>query len=356
MPAREVRVSVWRRDWFWALLLVAFVFIAYAHVFRADFIWDDESHLTRNPCVIGPLGLKEIWTTAQAVYYPLVLTTFWTLHKFIGLHPFPYHLLNVLLHAASAVLLWRILQLLKIRGAWLGAALWALHPVMVQSVAWITELKNTQSCLFYLLSILWFLKWQNRREAAAVSGVELERSRGGGSWDGVILSLVFFILATLSKPSVVMLPFVLALCIWWMRGNIRWRDILILTPFALISTLASAWTIWEQKFHARAVGPDWAQTFPERLIIAGKAIWFYLGKLVWPHSLIFIYPRWGVESSKVIAYLPLLAAIAGLVTLWFIHCVFLSLLLCKRSFSVPCQHGTAGIGRSRNRNCCRAPL
>ena len=157
MPVREVRVSLRRRDWFWALLLIAFVFIAYAQVFRAGFIWDDESHLTRNPCVIGPLGLKEIWTTAQAVYYPLVLTTFWTLHKFIGLNPFPYHLLNVLLHGASAVLLWRILQLLKIRGAWLGAALWALHPVMVQSVAWITELKNTQSS-FYLLSILWFLK------------------------------------------------------------------------------------------------------------------------------------------------------------------------------------------------------
>ena len=116
-----------------------------------------------------------------------------------------------------------------------------------------------------------------------------------------------------------MLPFVLALCVWWMRGKIRWRDTLALAPFALISVVASAWTIWEQRFHARAVGPDWAQTFPERLIIAGKAIWFYLGKLVWPHPLIFIYPRWDVDSSKVVAYLPLLAAIAGLVALWFIH-------------------------------------
>jgi tetratricopeptide (TPR) repeat protein len=319
VPVREVRVSLWRREWFWALLLIAFVFIAYARVFRADFIWDDESHLTRNPSVIGPLGLKEIWTTAQAVYYPLVLTTFWTLHKFIGLNPFPYHLLNVLLHAASAVLLWRILQLLQIRGAWLGAALWALHPVMVQSVAWITELKNTQSCLFYLLSILWFLKWQNRRGGAADPSFRLERAGGGRSLRGFLLSLAFFILATLSKPSVVMLPLVLALCVWWMRGKVRWRDMLILTPFALISAFASAWTIWEQKFHARAIGPDWAQTFPERLIIAGKAIWFYLGKLVWPHPLIFIYPRWDADSSKVVAYLWLLAALTGLVALWFIH-------------------------------------
>jgi protein O-mannosyl-transferase len=319
VPVREVRVSLWRREWFWALLLIAFVFIAYARIFRGDFIWDDESHLTRNPSVVGPLGLKEIWTTAQAVYYPLVLTTFWTLHKFIGLNPFPYHLLNVLLHAASAVLLWRILRLLQIRGAWLGAALWALHPVMVQSVAWITELKNTQSCLFYLLSILWFLKWQNQRGGAADSSFQLERSGRGRSLRGFLVSLVFFILATLSKPSVVMLPFVLALCIWWMRGKVRWRDTTALAPFALISVVASAWTIWEQRFHARAVGPDWAQTFPERLIIAGKAIWFYLGKLVWPHPLIFIYPRWDVDSSKIVAYLPLIAAMAALIALWFVR-------------------------------------
>ena len=315
MPVREIRVSFWRRDWFWALLLIAFVFIAYARVFLADFVWDDESHLTRNPCVIGPLGLKEIWTTAQAVYYPLVLTTFWTLHKFVGLNPFPYHFLNVLLHAASAVLLWRTLKLLKIRGAWLGAALWALHPVMVQSVAWVTELKNTQSCMFYLLSILFFLKWGD--QGGTISGPP-QRWTGDRRSLGFVLSLVSFILATLSKPSVVMLPFVIALCIWWMRGKIRWRDALTLTPFALISAIASGWTIWEQRFHARAVGPDWAQTFPERMIIAGKAIWFYLGKLVWPDPLIFIYPRWDLDSSKVLAYLPFLAAFAALVALWFI--------------------------------------
>src|SRR5262249_612306 len=284
-------------------------------VFSAGFIWDDESHLIQNLCVIGPFGLKEIWTTAQAVYYPLVLTTFWTLHKFVGLNPFPYHLLNVLLHAVSAVLLWRILQLLKVRGAWLGAALWALHPVMVQSVAWLTELKNTQSCLFYLLSVLFFFKWENQG-----GPVSRPPQRTGDRRSLVFaLSLLCFILATLSKPSVVMLPLVLALCVWWMRGKIRWRDTLAFAPFALISVVASAWTIWEQRVHARAVGLDWAQTFPERLIIAGKAIWFYLAKLVWPHPLIFIYPRWDVHSSKLVAYLPLLVAIAGLISLWFIH-------------------------------------
>jgi protein O-mannosyl-transferase len=318
VAVRDVRLSVWRRNWVWALLLIVLVFLAYSRVFQANFIWDDESHLTRNPCVIGPLGFKEIWTTAQAVYYPLVLTTFRILHKFVGLNPWPYHVLNVSLHAASAVLLWRVLQLLKIPGAWLGAALWALHPVMVQSVAWVTELKNTQSCLFYLLSILWFLKWQRARQIAAASSFEVQ-PRAGGWLGGFVLSLVFFILATLSKPSVVMLPFVLGLCIWWLQRTIRWRDTLALAPFAVISAIASAWTIWEQRFHARAIGPDWGQTFPERLIIAGKAIWFYVAKLAWPHPLIFIYPRWEIESSQVTAYLPLLAALASLIALWCIH-------------------------------------
>jgi protein O-mannosyl-transferase len=316
VPVRETRVPFWRRDWFWALLLVAFVFVAYAQIFRADFIWDDESHLTQNPCVVGPLGLKEIWTTTQAVYYPLVLTTFWALHKIVGLNPLPYHALNVSLHAVSAILLWRVLRLLQVRGAWFGATLWALHPVMVQSVAWVTELKNTQSCVFYLLSIFLFLKWKDQTVALPGSPQQQIGDRRSLLF---ALSFLSFLLATLSKPSVVMLPFVLALCVWWTRGKIRWHDTVALAPFALISLIASGWTIWEQKFHARAVGPDWVQTFPERLIIASKAIWFYLGKLVWPHPLVFIYPRWDIASSNVIAYLPLMAAIAALIALWFVR-------------------------------------
>ena len=165
-----------QREWLWAFLLIALVFVSYARVFNAGFIWDDESHLTRNPCIVGPLGLKEVWTSARAVYYPLVLTTFWIVHKLVGLSPWPYHLLNVLLHAGSAVLLWRILRQLDVRGAWLGAALWALHPVMVQSVAWVTELKNTQSGFFYLLSIFCFLKSDGAIQGRAVSGSLLRRT------------------------------------------------------------------------------------------------------------------------------------------------------------------------------------
>jgi protein O-mannosyl-transferase len=314
-----------RRDWLWAFLLIALVLISYARVFNAGFIWDDESHLTRNPCVVGPLGLKEIWTSARAVYYPLVLTSFWALHKFLGLSPWPYHLLNVLLHAGSAVVLWQILRQLNARGAWLGAALWALHPVMVQSVAWVTELKNTQSGFFYLLSIFCFLKWEEKprkhSEISRIKGAEevLLNHFPNPSYLRFGLSLLFFGLATLSKPSVVMLPLVLALCVWWRTDRIGWRYIGALAPFVLISALASVWTILEQKFHAGAIGAEWTQTWPDRLIIAGRAIWFYVAKLAWPHPLIFIYPRWEINSSQLTAYLPLVAALAGLLALWLIR-------------------------------------
>jgi tetratricopeptide (TPR) repeat protein len=155
-----------------------------------------------------------------------------------------------------------------------------------------------------------FLNWE---EQVRVTGAIRKKS---GFVPG--LSLGCFVLATLSKPSVVMLPVVLALCVWWRRGRIGWKDAVPLAPFLLISALASAWTIWEQKFHASAVGPEWAQSWPERMIIAGRAIWFYLGKLFWPHPLIFIYPRWEVQPSRWMAYLPLVAAAVGLLLLWLL--------------------------------------
>jgi protein O-mannosyl-transferase len=324
--AHNLRWRLWQQAWLLGLLLIVVIFIAYARVFNAGFIWDDESHLTQNPCIVGPLGLKEIWTSTRAVYYPLVLTTFWTLHKFAGLTPWPYHFLNVLLHAGSAVLLWQILRQLNVRGAWVGAALWALHPVMVQSVAWITELKNTQSGFFYLLSIFCFLKCEERSQITPIARIRVTedpkasrrqfRNRRSLMF---ALALLFFVLATLSKPSVVMLPVVLALCIWWQTGRIRWRNTAALAPFVFISALASAWTILEQKFHAGASGAEWAQAWPDRLIIAGRAIWFYVAKLAGPHPLIFIYPRWEINSSQLIAYLPLLAAFTGLLVLWLIR-------------------------------------
>ena len=298
--------SLWQRDWLLGVLLIAATFLACLPASHGGFIWDDDAHLTKNACIIGPVGFKGIWTSSAAVYYPLVLTSFWVQHALWGLNPLPYHLVNIAMHAACAMLLWQVLRRLNVRGAWLGAALWALHPVQAESVAWITELKNTQSCLFYLLTILFFLSW---RAAQAQTG------KKRNEWF-YRLALLCAALAILSKASTVMLPAVLGLCWWWKDGQWRWRNIFRLVPFLLISAAASGWTIWEQQYHSGAVGPEWIQTWPERLVVAGKIVWFYLGKLFWPHPLIFIYPRWTIDATRPLAYWPALAVALTLAVLW----------------------------------------
>ena len=303
----EFLTSSPRGEWRLGLLLVAATMIAYLPVWHAGFIWDDDALLTNNPCIVGPLGFKAIWTSGAAIYFPLALSSFWLQHALWGLDPLPYHLVNIVLHAACALLLWRVLRWLQVRGAWLGAALWAFHPVQVESVAWIAELKNTQSCLFYLLAVWFFLKWRAGQTAGG---------RKGNEWNYALVWL-WTALAILSKSSTVMLPVVLGLGWWWLEGRWRWRNGLRLIPFLLISAAASGWTVWEQKFHSKAVGPEWAQSLSERFIIAGKDIGFYLGKLLWPHPLIFVYPRWEIDGSRPGAYLPPVAVAVVLAVLWW---------------------------------------
>jgi tetratricopeptide (TPR) repeat protein len=301
MFLRGRRLPVWQGG-----LIVLLVFLAYLPALHGGFIWDDDAHLTANPCIVDPLGFKDIWTSTAANYFPLVLTSFWVQHAIWGLNPMPYHLVNIAMHAAGAVLLWFVLRRLKVRGAWFGAALWGLHPVQTESVAWITELKNTQSGLFYLLAILFFLKW---RADGTFAG------RKGTAWD-YALALLCAVLAILSKTSTVMLPVVLGLVWWWSDGRWRWRNIFRLVPFFIISAAASGWTVWEQQSRFLLVGPAWSQSWPERFVIAGKAVWFYLGKLLWPHPLIFIYPRWTINASQPTAFLPVLALGIIMFLLW----------------------------------------
>jgi len=294
------------RNWLLGLILLLAVILAYQPVWHAGFIWDDDDHVTANPCIIGPLGLKEIWTTSAAKYYPLVLTTFWVEHALWGLAPLPYHLVNVLLHGICAILLWQVLRSLRVRGAWLGAALWALHPVQVESVAWISEMKNTESSLFFLLSILFFVRWLR------AGGTD---DRKGDGWN-YPLTLLFAALAMASKSSTVILPVVLCLCAWLVEGRFRWRRVVRVGPIFLMSAIAAALAMWTVDLQGVNTDTQWALNWPQRLIGAGDAFWFYLGKLVWPHPLIFIYPRWGIDAGWWCAYLPLLAVVVVMAVFW----------------------------------------
>jgi tetratricopeptide (TPR) repeat protein len=280
--------------------------ITYERVRHAGFIWDDEMHVTQNPAIVGPLGLSDIWTSSAARYFPLTLTTFWIEHALWGLNPLPYHAVNVFMHGACAVLLWRVLGSLRVRGAWLGAAIWALHPVQAETVAWITELKNTQSCLFYLLAVLFFARW------LAAEGGEATGSR---PWNYALV-LVSAAMAMASKSSAVVLPVVLCACAWWATGRLRWRHLLALSPVLLMSIASSALSVWTQHLEG-ANDPAWSRALPERIAVAGDVVWFYIGKLLWPSPLIFIYPRWRVDWTYASSYLPLAAACAVFLVLWW---------------------------------------
>ena len=300
--------ACFRHDWLWGLILILAIFLTYQPVWFAGYIWDDNVYLTENRDMNGLQGLVQIWTTSAADISPLTFTTFWLEHALWGLAALPYHLVNVALHATCAFLLWHVLRNLRVPdpGAWLGAGLWAIHPVQVESVAWITETKNTQSGLFFLLSILFCVRWLKARDLDGRSG----------RWN-YALTVLFAALAMASKSSTVILPVVMCLCAWWLEGRWNWRNVVRLNPIFLLSLVASALTIWTQGLHLSAnTDPQWVRTWPERLITAGDAVWFHLGKLIWPQPLIAIYPRWQIDATRWISYLPLIAVIIISFILW----------------------------------------
>ncbi len=296
------------RSWVRGLLLFALALAAYLPATRCGFIWDDDDHLTANPVIVGPLGLKEIWTTTHARICPLVQTTWWLEHQLWGLNPMPYHLVNILMHAAAALALWRVLLQMMVPGAWLGAAIWMLHPVQVESAAWITEMKNTQCALFFLLSILFYCK---SRQSATESE---EKNRAAFNY---FLTLLFGAMAIASKSSAMVLPLVLVLCGWWMDGRWRWwRTLWQMTPLFLLSALSGLMAVWSRNVEGSGEDQQWALDCLLRVPVAGKALWFYLGKLIWPHPLVMIYPRWELNPGNALLWLPLIAAILLTVLLW----------------------------------------
>jgi tetratricopeptide (TPR) repeat protein len=308
------------RPWLLALVLVVATLVAYMPAMHAGFVWDDEDHLTTNPAMSSAHGLRLIWSSlAVSRYYPLTLTTFWVQRRFWGLNPMPYHLVNVALHAINGILVFLVLRRLRIPAAWLAAMLWVLHPVNVGSAAWITELKNTQSGAFFFLAVLCFLLFEGSGKHE--SGKPEIRKRQTGETAATngwyALALLCGLAAMLSKPSTVILPLALLLCAWWQRGGWRRADIRRIAPFFILALGMSALTIIEQRGHVlRAGTTEWNLSMAERLVIAGRAVWFYAAKLLWPAQLMFVYPRWAVDAEALSAWMPLAALIGVGIVLW----------------------------------------
>ncbi len=301
-PPRAAPNALWA-----GALLVAVTLLAYLPVLRAGFIWDDDTFLTQNALIKAADGLRRFWATTQATdYWPVTSTTLWVEWRLWGMQAAGYHATNLLLHIAECLLLWRILARLRLPGAFVAALLFAVHPVNVESVAWIAQRKNLVAMLFFLGSIYCFV----RKETGSTAPGTVRAGADGRMW--YWLSLAAFVLAMLSKGSVAMLPLVLLGLIGW-RRRIEPRDLLQLLPFFVVAVGLAALDVWFQE-HGGTEAIRNAGAL-ERLLGAGGVIWFYLGKALWPVNLIFVYPQWHIDPANWRWWLPLLSAIAVTVLL-----------------------------------------
>lgn len=308
---------------YWATTVVFLTLLAYSPAKEAGYIWDDDDYITQNQTLRSLGGLQRIWTERGAVpqYYPMVHTTYWIEYHLWGLNPKGYHVINILLHGLNAILVGLILRQLQFPGYVLAAFLFAVHPVHVESVAWITERKNVLSGFFYLSSFLAFVrgapsafKKKSRYEVGASHPVP--RQPDQTSWLFYFFSLLFFVCALLSKTVTSSLPAALLLVIWWKKGRIAWRFTMALLPFFLLGGLLSLNTIWMEKNHVGAQGFEWSFSIVERCLIAGRALWFYAGKLLYPVKLTFIYPRWEINAQALWQYVFPVAALLVAAILW----------------------------------------
>jgi protein O-mannosyl-transferase len=291
-------------NWLLGAALAGVVILAYQPVWNAGFIWDDDVYVTGNPLLTASDGLRRIWFSldSPSQYFPLVYTTFFLERGVWGLDATGYHWVNILLHAANALLLWRLLAKLQLPAAWLAAAIFALHPVQVESVAWITERKNVLMGLFFLLTL-----------RAWVEFIDEEKS---GRWRFYAAALVLYAFALAAKTTACTLPAALLIILWLKQLPITWRRAGQITPFVALGAGMGLVTVWWERYHQGTRGAAFAVGPLDRVLIANRAIWFYLGKLAWPSNLTFSYPHWTVSVSDSAAYLWLLLTAAAGAALW----------------------------------------
>jgi len=264
------------------------------------FVWDD-SILTDAKPVQDVSGLWQIWFSPSAIegeghYWPLVYTTFWLEHKLWGFDPTGYHIVNVLLHLANTLLLWHLMRRLSVPGAWVVAAVFAVHPLHVESVAWVIERKDVLSGLFYLAAVLAWMRF-----------VEQPCPRRY-AW-----SLVLYAAGLLSKSIVITLPVALLIWHWWQQGRVTSADLLRLVPFGVVGLVI---VVGDLLFYQSREVLSLDYSLIERTLIAARALWFYAGKLLWPSELAVIYPLWDIRVADLLAWGYLVAAVALVVALW----------------------------------------
>jgi tetratricopeptide (TPR) repeat protein len=269
------------------LALIAVTILAYLPAITGGMLWDDDAHITK-PALQSLHGLWRIWFDLNATqqYYPLLHSAFWFEHRLWGDATAGYHLVNILLHGASACLVVLIARRLALPGAWLAGYVFALHPVCVEGVAWISEQKSTLSGVLCLGAALVYLKFDESRR-----------------WLDYLVALGLFIAALAAKTVTATLPGALLVILWWRRGAPGWKmtrwkeDAMPLAPWFAISAAAGALTAYVEREYIGAHGAVFDLSFADRFLIAGRAMWFYAAKLLWPENLSFIYPHWKIDTG-----------------------------------------------------------
>jgi tetratricopeptide (TPR) repeat protein len=313
-----------KRDWFFCLILAVITLLAYQPAWHGGLLWDDDAHVGA-PELRTLDGLRRIWlvprTTQQ--FYPVLHTSFWLQQRLLGDSTTGYHFVNILLHIGCVVLVLKILRFLRVPGAELAAIIFALHPVNVETVAWISERKNTLSGLFGLAATLAYLRFDLSREievslrdssTSLHSARNDERHRSGRIY---VFAIGLFVFGLLSKTAIVTLPLAWLAILWWKRGAIsRRRDVVPLVPFVFLSAAAGLMTSWVESGNIAYKTRLLDLSLLDRCLIAGKAFWFQLSKLFWPSDLMFVYPRWNINAGVWSQYLFPIGVAALLVILW----------------------------------------
>jgi Flp pilus assembly protein TadD len=328
-PSTSAAAAAARRRWHarsvWlGVLVIGATVVAYFPAMKAGFIWNDSDYVT-SPGLRSLDGLARIWCDVGATqqYYPLLHSAFWLQHRVFGDNPAGYHVVNLLLHLGTVILFAAVLRKLLTgrpdpgtasrrfdpggvaAAAWLAAAFFALHPVHVASVAWITEQKNTLSLVLYLAAFLIYLRFDETRRPRHY-----------------FFALALFCLSIFGKTATVTLPAALLVVFWWRRGRLAWRsDVRPLLPWLVLGAAAGIFSSWVERYHLGgpglgAHGAEFDLSLPGHVLLAGRAIWFYLGSLVWPFDLNFVYPRWKIDGTVWWQWLFPLAVIVVLIGLW----------------------------------------
>jgi len=326
-------MPAWLRDALLGAGLLGLVFLFYFPALKGGLLFDDDRYLTP-PALWSLHGLWRIWFElgASFTYYPVVHSALWLEHQLWGENVFGYHVVSLLLHTGSAYLVVAVVRRLGLPGAWLAAYIFALHPVCVESVAWISEQKNTLSTVFYLGAGLAYLHFAERRK----------------SWL-YFLASGLFVMALLSKSVTATLPGGILVALWFARvGKPRLCEILDsgsgrgaegcnpgaevggitrspkgwislakpLIPWFVVGGASGLFSGWmERKFYGAEGLVHFSLTFTQRCLVACRAIWFYLSKLFWPSNLMFHYPLWNVSTASGWQWAYVLATVALLAVL-----------------------------------------